>query len=157
MAVSKTQRAGLERRLKAHVKDVAGLRAQLKALDAELTRRENGKWSDPNPKPGRGIRAIRDLKELIEQEIERHLDIVALAQDERFVRTLEELAEDPELFDKAARDPKAFAKSRGFKLPNTMDLEVGKVDGQPRVRIVNYDRQVPFTLTWDSRGFTFAE
>ena len=157
MAVSKTHKAGLERQLKVHVRDVAGLRAQLKSLDAELARREKGKWSDPNPKPGRGILALRDQRVLIELEIERHLAILALAQDERFVRTLDELAEDPELIDKAARDPKAFARARGLRLPNTVELEVDEVEGHPRVRVVNYDREVPFTMTWDRRGFTFAE
>jgi hypothetical protein len=156
MAVPKTHKTGLERNLKAHAREVTGLRAILKKLDAELKRREDGKWSDPNPKP-EGIPGLRIERDLIELQIDRHLALVDLARDERLLAMLDELDDNPEVVEKAARDPRAFAKARGVSLPKTMDLEVGQVHGKLRVRVVNYDAQTPFTLVWDRRGFSFAE
>ena len=156
MAVSKAHKSSLARSLKAHAKEVAWLRALLKRVDVELERREAGKWSDPNPKP-EGIPGLRDEREWIERTIERHVALVDLGQNERLLGALDELEENPEVAEKAARDPRAFAKSRGIVLPRTMELEVGQVAGHLRVRVVNYDALTPFTLVWDRRGFSFAE
>lgn len=156
MPLSRAHKAGLERHLKAHNKDVAELRASLKSLGRELERREAGRWSDPNPKPGHGTAVLTEQLQMIEREIERHLALVALGRDDRFLRTLDELIDHPNLVDKAAQDPRAFAKARGIELPATMEVELAQVDGHPQLRVVNYDRVASFTLVWDRNGFTLG-
>lgn len=156
MPLSRAHKAGLERHLKAHNKDVAELRATLKSLARELERREAGRWSDPNPKPGHGTAVLSDQIQMIEWEIERHLALVELGRDERLLRTLDELIDHPDLIDKAAQDPKAFAKARGIKLPVTMEIELAQVDGHPQLRVVNYDRAASLTMVWDRNGFTLG-
>jgi len=153
MSLSKTHRATLERHLKAHAKDIADLRATRASLEKQAEQRKAGRWSDPNPKPGRGTAVLADQCRVLDQQIERHLALIELGRDERVLHALSELVDHPELVAEAARDPRGYAKARGIKLPVTMQLDLGHVDGHPHLSVVNYDRLAPLSLVWDREGF----
>jgi hypothetical protein len=151
MPLSKSHHDSLERHLKAHAKDVTDLREARDALTDRAERRAAGYWDDPNPKPS-SIAVLHEQSDLLDLEIDRHEQLIALARDERVLQALGELVDHPELVTSAARDPHGYARARGIDLPATMDVVVRLVDGHPMVRVTNDDDLAPFSLIWDSEG-----
>jgi hypothetical protein len=152
MSLPKTHRASLERLLNAHAKDVTDLRAVRATQARRAERRAAGDWDDPNPKP-RSIAVLHDQCSMLDQQIERHEQLIALGRDERVLRALDELAEHPELVVDAAGDPRGYARARGIELSFTMDVVLRIVEGHPHLSVVNYDPLAPFSLIWGREGF----
>jgi hypothetical protein len=152
MPLSETHRAELERLLKAHANDVADLRAMRVSYAREAKRRASGDWDDPNPKPS-SIAVLNDQCDLLDHQIQRHEELIALGRDDRVLYALGELVDHPELVTEAAGDPRGYARARGIKLPITVDVDVRLVEDHPYLRVVNYDPLAPFSLIWDQQGF----
>src|SRR4051794_21552126 len=121
MPLSKAHRASLEQHLKTHANEVADLRATRATLAHRAERRAAGDWDDPHPKPS-SIAVLTDQCELIDRQVERHEQLLALGRDERVLYALGELIDHPELVAEAAGDPREYARTRGIDLPVTMDV-----------------------------------
>lgn len=143
----------LEKHMRIHHQRIAELRQQLETLSRELTLREAGQGSDPNPKP-EGIPGLVAQLGLIEREIRRHEELLALGQDERLLNALGELLDNPELARAASRDPRGYARERGVELPPKMEVTLRFHDGRIEMLIAYYDELAPFLITWNNDGFT---
>jgi hypothetical protein len=143
----------LDQHMRVHRQRIAELRQLLETLKREITLREAGEGSDPNPKP-EGIPGLVAELELVEREIRKHEDLLTLGQDERLLNALGELLDNPKLARAASRDPRGYARERGAELPPNMDVTLSLRDDQIEMLIAYYDELAPFLLTWNNDGFS---
>jgi hypothetical protein len=141
----------LERHLRLHRHRIASLRHLLDMVNREITHRQAGQGYDPKPERIRGLAA---KAELVERQIRRHEELLALGQDERLLNALGELLDDPKLARAASSDPRGYALERGLELPQNMGLTLSFHNGQIELLIAFYDDLAPFLLLWNNDGFS---
>jgi hypothetical protein len=138
--------------MRLHRQRIAELRQLLEMLRRQITLRQAGEGSDPNPKPD-GIPGLVAEAELVEREIHSHEKLLTLGQDEHLLNALGEMLDDPGLAQAASRDPRGYARERGVELPPNMDLALSFRSGRIEVLITYYDKLAPFLLVWNNDGF----
>jgi hypothetical protein len=143
----------LEQHARAHRQEIAELHQLLETLKRQITLRQAGQGEDPNPKP-EGIPGLVAEAGLVERQIRRHEELLALGQDEHLLNALGELLDNPELAQAAARDPRGYARDHDIELPPNMDLALSFRDGQIEMLIAYYDDLAPFMITWNNDGFS---
>ena len=153
MPLPKSHMTSLRANLKGHADALADLRRMRDAVAKEIKLRKAGKWSDPNPKP-KGIPGMVAWLKQIEREIaawERQLE---LARDPRWLDGLAKLLDEPDLAKAAARDPRAYARKLGLKLPPEITVKLTTVAGGLDLKVTGYDPLAPFELHWTEDGFS---
>jgi hypothetical protein len=153
MRLPNSHMASLKANVKAHTDALAELRRLRAMVAREIKLREAGKWRDPNPKP-EGIPGMIAWLEQIDREIAACEGNVELIRDPRWVDALAKLRDDPELVKAAVRDPKAYARRVGVKLPPEVEVELTTVAGRLDLRITGFDPLAPFELRWTDDGFS---
>ncbi len=143
----------LEQHARVHRQQIAELHRLLETLKRQITLRQAGQGDDPNPKP-EGIPGLVAEAELVERQIRRHEELLALGQNERLLNALSELLDDPEFARAAARDPRGYARDHGIEMPPNMDLTLSFRDGKIEMLIAYYDKLAPFMITWNNDGFS---
>jgi hypothetical protein len=93
---------------------------------------------------------------LVEREIEIHKALIGLGRSQNVHDVLGEVAADPHLARRAARDPGAFAKERGIALPRNLKIELHVVYGRVSMVVSYYSPLASFMLLWNSEGFRLA-
>jgi hypothetical protein len=141
----------LERHMTLHRQRIARLRQQLDMVNRAITHRQAGQGNDPKRE---GIRGLTAKAELVEREIRKHEELLALGQDERLLNALGEVLDDPQLARAASSDPRGYARDRGLELPQNMDLTLTLHNGQIELLIAFYDDLAPFLLLWNNNGFS---
>jgi hypothetical protein len=152
-SLPKKHLATLKRLLENHRQEVAELRAAYRDLAAEIERRKAGEWRDPNPKP-QGIPGLVNHLELVGRQLKAHEELIRFGEDDRLHVALGELAENRDVALEAARDPRAFARSRGVALPPYLDLQVLVRQKTVEVRATNLDELAPTVIVWNEDGFS---
>src|SRR5262249_32436513 len=158
MSLPRSHLDSLERHMALHRQRIARLRQLLDMVNRAITHRQAGQGNDQaghgdDPKPG-GIRGLSAKAELLEREIRRHEELLALGQDERLLNALGEVLDDPQLARAASSDPRGYARERGLELPQNMDLTLSLHNGQIELLIAFYDDLAPFLLLWNNDGFS---
>jgi hypothetical protein len=143
----------LEPHTRRHRQRMAELHQRHETLKREITLREEGHGRDPNPKP-EGIPGLVAELQLLEHEIRRHEELMALGQNERLLNALGELLDDPQLAQAASRDPRGYARQLGVDLPPNMDVTLSLRGDEIEMRVAYYDELAPFQLTWNTNGFS---
>jgi hypothetical protein len=134
-----------------HRQRIARLRQLLDTVNRAISHRQAGQGSDPKLE---GIRGLTAKAELVEREIRKHEELLALGQDERLLNALGEVLADPQLARAASSDPRGYARERGLELPLNMDLTLTLHNGQIELLIAVYDDLAPFLLLWNNDGFS---
>jgi hypothetical protein len=141
----------LERHMTLHRERIARLSQLLEMVNQAIAHRQAGQGSDQKSE---GIGGLTAKAELVEREIRRHEELLALGQDERLLNALGELLDDPALARAAASDPHGYARERGLELPQNMDLTLSFHHGQIELLIAFYDDLAPFLILWNNDGFS---
>jgi hypothetical protein len=153
MALPKSHVAWLRAQSKGHVAAITELRRLRDALAREIKAREGGKWRDPNPKP-EGIPGMIAWLEYIERQIAAHEQQAELVRDPRWADALAELLHDPDRAQAATRDPLAYARKLGVKLPPDTAVEFRVVAGRLELSVTGLNPLAPFEFRWTEDGFT---
>jgi len=153
MALPKSHMAWLRAQIKGHAATIAELRTLRDALAREIKAREAGKWRDPNPKP-EGIPGMVAWLRYIDRQIAAHGQQVELVRDPRWTDALAELLDDPDRARVAARNPVAYARKLGIRLPREVAVELRVVAGRPDLTVTGLDPLAPFEFRWTEDGFT---
>ena len=75
----------------------------------------------------RWLRTLRQHIAGLQDEVLAYEMILALGRDQRLLRVLGDLCDQPELFDEAAGDPRAFFQERSVPFPDDATLTVKTV------------------------------
>jgi hypothetical protein len=75
-------------------------------------------------------------------------------RDQRWADALAELLDDPKRAQAAARDPRAYARKLGVKLPRDLVVDLRVVAGRPDLTVTGLDPLAPFEFHWTEDGFT---
>jgi hypothetical protein len=92
-------------------------------------------------------------RRLVEREIEVHKTLLALGRSQKVHDVLGEVAADPHLARRAARDPVAFAKERGIALPRNLKIDLHVAHAGVSMVVTCYSPLAPFMVVWNSEGF----
>jgi hypothetical protein len=99
---------------------------QLRRLKEDLSAQE--RW----------LRTLQRHIAALQDEASAYEMILALGRDQRLLEVLEDLYDEPELFEPAAAEPRAFFEERGIRLPvdATLAVKTENVDQGPRLLAV---------------------
>lgn len=152
MPLSRSHLESLESHVLVHEERLKLLREKLMNAAAES---DPNPKVDPNPKPPLPSR-IDQHRKLLEREIRFHGELVELARDPSVLRVLNDLRNDPDFRQWAARDPGGVAQKLGIKIPTGVKLRIeGNALGNVRMQVLSYEGLYPFLVTWDGeRGFS---
>jgi hypothetical protein len=141
----------LERHMTLHRQRIARLRQLLELVNQTITRHQSRQGDDPKNDRIPGLTA---KAELVEREMRRHEELLALGQDERLLNALGEVLDDHELARAASRNPRRYARERGLELPQNMNLTMTLHDDQIELLIAYHDDLAPFLILWNNDGFS---
>ena len=114
----------------------------LKRLEENLSAQEH--WL---PTLKRHIAGLLDEASAIET-------MLALGRDQRLLRVLEELYDQPKLFERACDEPRAFFEERGVRLPDDAIVTVNRDPGRHAVEARFVMETLSYGAGWSPRvGF----
>lgn len=138
----------IERQLRMHDLRVAKLRPWLDQVLAMLHRCKEG---SPSVKSLDGTPSQETLeyeRDALEREICAHEVLITLGRDQHALEMLDEVAADASLARSVAADPRAFAESRGIRLPKDLVVTVTVHGERARIRLDYFDRACAASLTF---------
>ena len=140
----------IERQLRVHDLRVAALRAWRDAVVAALGKCGESKGGrcekalDATP----STETLEYERDALEREIRGHEVLATLGRDRQALALLEAVAGDAALAREAAADPRAFAETRGVRLPGNMAVRVEVAGERVSVQLDYIDRACAASLTF---------
>lgn len=152
--LTEVQIESLECLINAHEKQILNLVSKRISILKEIQKGEKVKSTDQHSQTPKRMKQLLHQRELIEQEIEVHNNLIALGRNANYLTIIGEILNDAKLAREVSKTPLEFAKSRGIPMPLYMEFGFTFNGDDVGIRITHNHKLAPFVLIVNKNGFS---